>query len=80
MVDRIGGLLRELFDQPAGDLRREQRISVRDDADRGEQVVGERVLQQEPARTRAQRFEHVLVEVERREDEDACGRGRVGRR
>ena len=45
---------------------------------RAEQVVGQRVLQQEPARTGAQRIEHVLVEVEGREDEDA--RATVARR
>ena len=66
--DGVGGLLRELLDEPAGDLRREQRVAVGDDAHRREQLLGQRVLEQEAARAGAQRFEHVLVEIERGQD------------
>ena len=62
-------LLHELLDEPARHLRREQRLARGDDAHRGEQLVGQRVLEQEAARTGAQRVEHVLVEIERREDQ-----------
>ena len=45
-------LLHELLDQPPGDLRRQQRLAVRDDPHRSEQIVGQRVLEQEPAGAR----------------------------
>ena len=45
-----------------------------------QQVVRQRVLQQEAARAGAQRLVHVLVEIERREDEHAGRPGRHRRR
>lgn len=48
--------------------------SVGDHAHCGEQVVGQRVFQQEPTGARAECVEHVLVEVEGGEDEHT-GRG-----
>ncbi len=65
-----GGLLRELLDQASGDLRREQRVAVGHDAHRVEEVVGERVLEQEAARPGLERAVDVLVEVEGGEDQD----------
>ena len=62
-------LLHELLDQPARHFRREQRLAVGDDTHGREQVVGQRVLEQEAARAGAQRLEDVLVEIERREDQ-----------
>ncbi len=52
-----------------GDPRREQRLSRCDDAHGRQEVLGQRVLQEEPAGTRTQRLVHVLVDVERREDQ-----------
>ena len=61
----------ELLDHATRDRRREQRVAVRDDVDRVDELLGRRVLEQEPARADSQRLVHVLVEVEGREDEDA---------
>ena len=47
----------ELGDEAAGDGRGDEPVARRDDADRGDQVVGFGVLEQEPARARPQRRE-----------------------
>jgi hypothetical protein len=62
---------RELGDQPPRDRRCEERVTRRDDAYRLEEGLGRDVLQQEAARAGVQRVVDVLVEVERREDEDS---------
>ena len=56
---------------------REQRLAGGDDADRLDELGGPHVLEQEPARAGADRLDHVLVEVERGQDEDARGRARA---
>ena len=61
----------ELGDQPARDRGREQRVPGGDDAHCLEKRLGRDVLEQESAGARVQRVVDVLVEVERREDEDA---------
>ena len=48
---------------------REQRVAGRRHPDRGDQVGARRVLEQEPARPGAQRLVHVVVEVERGQDD-----------
>ena len=68
------GDARELFDHPLRDGGGEERLPAGDGADRVEELLGRLVLQHEPAGARAERFVDVLVEVERRQDEDA-GRG-----
>ena len=71
------GPLGELLDQPARDAWREQRLAGRDDAHRGEQLVGQRVLEQETAGACTQRAVDVLVEIERGEDQHARRDARV---
>ena len=61
---------RELLDHAPGDRRREERVAGGDGADRREQLLGRVVLEHEPARAGAQRLVDVLVEVERRQDQD----------
>src|SRR3712207_6679030 len=61
---------RELPDHPLRDLRREQRLPGGDGADGVDELLGRVVLEHEAARSRAQRVIDVLVERERREDED----------
>ena len=51
-------------------------VAASDDPDRGRQLLGRHVLQQEAAGAGAQRREDVLVEVEGREDEDPGRRAR----
>ena len=63
---RAGG---EALDQPRVTDGREQRAAVRDHADRGDQLLLGRVLEQEAARPGAQRLVDVLVEVERGQHE-----------
>ena len=63
----ILGPQRELVHQPSGDPRRQECVSGDDRPDRVEQLDRFGVLDQEAARTDADRFEHVLVEVERRQ-------------
>ena len=65
---------RELVDQAAGDGRGEERASLGDDLDRGQQPLLGRILEQEPARAGAQRVVDDVVEVEGREHEDARAR------
>ena len=67
----------EPLDQPPRHRRCEERSAVRDDADRGHELVLFRVLEQERARPGAERLVDVLVEVERREHDDT-GRVRGG--
>ena len=64
---------RELPDHAPRDGRREQRVAGGDGADRGEQLLGRVVLEHEAARAGAQRLVDVLVEVERRQDQDPRG-------
>jgi hypothetical protein len=61
---------RELFDHAFGDAGGEQSVSARHDADGGEELFRRVVLEQETAGAGAERFVDVLVEVERRQDED----------
>jgi hypothetical protein len=61
------GLGDELADQPARDARGEQRLALRDDPYCRAELVRLDVLEQEAARARVERLEHVLVELERRE-------------
>jgi hypothetical protein len=61
---------RELFDHAFGDGGGEQSVSAGHDADGGEELFGRVVLEQETAGAGPERFVHVLVEVESRQDED----------
>ena len=61
---------RELLDHALRDRRREERLAAGDDPDRGEELLGRVVLEDEAACTGAERLVDVLVEVERRQDED----------
>src|SRR5262249_60249999 len=65
-----GGTRRELSDEPPRDAGREQRLAARHLADGAYQVGRLGVLDEEPARARAQRLEDVLVQLEGGEDED----------
>ena len=70
---RAVGMAHELLDESPGHAGREQRFTAGDHAHGGEQVGGQRVLEQEPAGAGPQGVEHVLVEVERGEDHDPGG-------
>jgi hypothetical protein len=61
---------REPLHQAAGDGRGEQRVAPADQPDRGDQVLGGDVLEQEAAGPGGQRRVDVLVQVERGEDDD----------
>ena len=65
---------RELGDQAPRDRGREERVARGDDPDGVEERLGADVLEQEAAGARLQRVVDVLVEVERREDEDPRSR------
>ena len=67
----------ELLDEAAGDLRREQRLAAGDHAHRGEEFVGQGVLEEETAGAGAKRFEYVFVKVEGGQDQDSCRRRRI---
>jgi hypothetical protein len=67
----------DLFEQPARRGRRHYRVAGRDRPDRGQQLLRLGVLQQEAAGAGAQRWEHVLVEVERGQDDHPRRRGAV---
>ena len=67
----------ELLDHAFRDRRGEERVAGGDRADRGDQLLGRVVLEDEAARACSQRLVDVLVEVERREDQDP--RAVVGR-
>ena len=59
----------ELLHEPPGDARGQQGVAGRDDPDRVDQFGGLGALQQESAGARVQRRVHVLVQVERGQDE-----------
>src|ERR1017187_231616 len=69
------GLPGELADQLPGDAGGEQRVAGGDYPDRGQQVAWRCVFEQEAAGTGAQRREHVLVQVERGQHQDAGAGG-----
>ena len=56
--------------EPAGDRRGEQGLAARDHADRADQFLRRRVLDEEAAGAGAQGVDDVLVEVERRHHQD----------
>ena len=68
---------RELTDHPLRDRGGEERVARRNRPHRRDQLLRRVVLQDEAARTGPERLVDVLVQIERREDEDA--RLRVGR-
>ena len=70
----------EVLDQAAGDRRGQQGLARGHDAHRVHEVLTAHVLQQEAAGPRPQRLEHVLVEVERGEDDHLHRIGDVGAR
>ena len=74
------GLAGERLDQRSCHRRGQQRFTAGHHAHRGDELLGWRVLQEESAGTGAHRLEHVLVEVERGQDQDARAdrRGRPG--
>src|SRR4051794_28873932 len=63
---RVRGLGEALNDTPS-DRRIEQSLTASHDSDRMDQMLGRGVLQQKAAGPSPQRFEDVLVEIERRE-------------
>ena len=73
---RVARDARELLDHALRDRGREQRVAGGDGADRRDQLLGRVVLEHEAARAGAERLVDVLVEVERREDQDPRGRRR----
>ena len=84
--DRLSGLGRgsgvgERGQQPRGHVRRDERVAGGGRTDRLSEQVGAGVLEQEAAGAGAQRAVDVLVEVERRDDDDRERvRGRPARR
>ena len=60
----------ELLDHAPRDRGREKRVAGGDRADRGDQLLGRIVLEDEAAGAGSERLVDVLVEVERREDQD----------
>src|SRR5205823_4953661 len=60
-----------LLDEPAGGPGSEERLAFGDDAERAQEIRGLGVLDEEAAGSGTQRLEHVLVEIERGEDDDA---------
>ena len=65
---------RDVLEQPARRGRGHDRLAGRDRPDRRQQLLRPGVLEQEAAGAGAQRGEHVLVEVERRQDDHPRGR------
>src|SRR5439155_24855603 len=61
--------LDERLDQPTGDNRGQQRLTVGDGVDGGDELLGWYVLQHEAAGTGAQCLVHVVVQVEGGQDE-----------
>ena len=61
----------ELGDQPAGHRRRQQGLAAGDDPHGPDELGRLGVLDEEPGRAGSERLEHVLVELERRQDEHA---------
>ena len=74
LVEPLGGVglrdARELLDHALRDARGEERVAGGDRADRRDELLGRVVLEHEAARAGAQRLVDVLVEVERRQDQD----------
>ena len=68
-----GRTLCELVDEAAGDGRRQERVTAGHDADAGDEIGGGRSLEQEAARACAQRFVHVLIDLEGREHQHSRG-------
>ena len=64
-------------DELARDGRREHRVARRDEADRSQDLRRRRVLDEEARGAVAQRGEDVVVDVERRQDDDLRRRGRA---
>ena len=79
---RVGSFARrrELGDQPLRHARRQQRLAAGDGADGPDELHRLGVLDEEAAGAGAQRLEHVLVELERREDHDPHPRQMLVRR
>src|SRR3954467_412767 len=67
----------EAVEQSSRDGRRQQRLAARNHPDGVDELRGLHVLEQEAARTRAQRFIDVLVRVKRGEDHDPRARPRA---
>ena len=61
----------EHLEHPARDARRQHRVAAVRGPDRAGELVGVRVLEEEPARPGAQRRERVLVQVEGGQHDDA---------
>ena len=59
--------------QAASDRGRQERVAVGHDPDGVDELLGPDVLEQEAARTGAERLHHVLVDVEGRQDQDLRG-------
>jgi hypothetical protein len=66
---RRAGHQREAGDQPPGDGRVDERVARGQAPNRADQLVGRRVLEQEPAGAGAQRLVDVLVGVEGGQDQ-----------
>ncbi len=60
----------ECVQEPAGHGRSEQSIAPGDDPDGQDQLIRPDVLQKKTAGPRTQRLDHVLVDIERREDQN----------
>ncbi len=71
----VGGSAAEALDDPARDVRREQRVAARDHVHGLHERLRRRALQHEAARARVERGEEVVLAVEGREHEDT-GRDR----
>jgi hypothetical protein len=69
----------DLVEQPARHARREHGVAGGDRLDGADELLRAGVLEQEPARARTQRLDDVVVEPERREDQDAVA-GQPARR
>ena len=63
--------LAEARDEPRRHRRSDHAVAGRHHADAGDQVGGRRALEQKPTGARLEAFVHVLVQVERGEDEHA---------
>ena len=77
---RLQGAAGEVLDEAAGHRRCEQGLPARDHPDAASELVAGDVLQQEATGSRAQRFVHVLVEVEGRKHQHLHRVARVGAR
>ena len=59
----------EAIDDTPRNRRRQQRVSRGDRANRVDEIIGRSVLEKEPGSPGAKGLEHVLIEVECRQDE-----------